>query len=203
MAASLLAGGGLTAVMLGFAFKDIGENFLAGFFLVFNRPFDKNDVIQTDGITASVKEIHLRHTHIRTADGCEVFVPSAQLFIKPLYNYTIDGLRRGDFTVGIDYSDDAEKAMNILLETTKVTKGVLSVPIPGVSVKGFTPSYVELLVTFWIDAKDQEQGMATVRSRLMNSCKNLLRESGFTLSSDVTTSVTMEPVDVSVLQSAE
>ena len=198
LAASLLAGGGLTAVMLGFAFKDIGENFLAGFFLVFSRPFNKNDVIETDGITGTVKEIHLRHTHIRKADGCDIFVPSAQLITKPLYNYTLDGLRRGDFTVGIDYTNDAEQAMSMLLQIAKSTKGVLSTPASVVSVAGFTPGYVELRVSFWINAKDQEQGLAIVRSRLMNHCKNTLLEKGYTLSSDVTTALTMEPINVSV-----
>ena len=200
LAASLLAGGGLTAVMLGFAFKDIGENFLAGFFLVFSRPFSKNDVIETDGITGTVKEIQLRHTHIRTAEGCDVFVPSAQLITKPLYNYTLDGLRRGAFTVGVDYANDAEKAVSLLLGVANSTTGVLDNPKAGVSVSGLTPSYVDLKITFWINAKDQEHGLATVRSRLMNRCKNTLRENGFTLSSDVTTALTMEPIAVSVSQ---
>src|SRR6056297_3886156 len=80
LAASLVAGGGLTAVMLGFAFKDIGENFLAGFFLAFSRPFTTDDVIETEGIMGTVESIELRHTHIRTPDGCDVFVPSSQLF---------------------------------------------------------------------------------------------------------------------------
>lgn len=198
LAASLLAGGGLTAVMLGFAFKDIGENFLAGFFLVFSRPFSKNDIIETDGITGTVKEIQLRHTHIRTAEGCDVFVPSAQLITKPLYNFTLDGLRRGAFTVGIDYANDAEKAMEMLLKITNTTTGVLHEPKSGVSVNGLMPSYVEMRVTFWINAKDQEHGLATVRSRLMNHCKNTLRENGFTLSTDVTTALTIEPIAVSV-----
>jgi len=203
LAASLLAGGGLTAVMLGFAFKDIGENFLAGFFLVFSRPFNKNDVIETDGITGTVKEIQLRHTHIRTAEGCDVFVPSAQLFTKPLFNYTLDGLRRGSFTVGIDYSNDAEKAIEILLEITNTTTGVLDEPKSGVSVSSLLPSYIELSITFWINAKDQEHGLAIVRSRLMNRIKNALRDHGFTLSSDVTTALTMETLDVSVSQKEE
>jgi small-conductance mechanosensitive channel len=203
LAASLLAGGGLTAVMLGFAFKDIGENFLAGFFLVFSRPFNKNDVIETDGITGTVKEIQLRHTHIRTAEGCDVFVPSAQLFTKPLFNYTLDGLRRGSFTVGIDYSNDAAKAIEILLEITNTTTGVLDEPKSGVSVSGLMPSYIELSITFWINAKDQEHGLAIVRSRLMNRIKNALRDHGYTLSSDVTTALTMETLDVSVSQKEE
>src|SRR5690625_6434311 len=76
--------------MIGFAFKDIGENFLARFFLAFSRSFRENDLIETGGITGTVRGIHIRHTHLRTSDGCDVFVPSAQLFTKPLYNYTLE-----------------------------------------------------------------------------------------------------------------
>ena len=196
LAASLVAGGGLTAVMLGFAFKDIGENFLAGFFLAFSRPFNTNDVIESGGIMGRVKSIQLRHTHIRTGDGCDVFVPSAQLFTRPLHNYTLDGLRRGGFTVGIDYADDSEKALGILLETTKAAKGVLKSPSVGTSIKGFTPDYVELQIFFWINAKDQELGLARVRTNAMNNCRLQLIEEGFTISSDVKTAIELSPVDV-------
>lgn len=197
-AASLVAGGGLTAVMLGFAFKDIGENFLAGFFLAFSRPFNTDDIIETGGITGKVKSIQLRHTHIRTSDGCDVFVPSAQLFTKPLHNYTLDGLRRGNFTIGIDYADDTKKAIETLLNILKNTKGVLKSPAPGASVKGFMSNYVELQVFFWINAKDQEYGLANVRTELMHSCRLTLIKQGFTFSSEVSTAVSLSPVDVSV-----
>ncbi len=196
LAASLVAGGGLTAVMLGFAFKDIGENFLAGFFLAFSRPFNTDDVIESGGITGRVRSIHLRHTHIRTGEGCDVFIPSAQLFTKPLHNYTLDGLRRGGFTVGIDYADDSESALQILKEVTKSTRGVLKSPGVGTSIKGFTPDYVELQVFFWINAKDQELGLARVRTVAMNACRIKLMESGFTISADVKTAIELSPVDV-------
>lgn len=196
LAASLVAGGGLTAVMLGFAFKDIGENFLAGFFLAFSRPFNTDDVIESGGITGRVKSIHLRHTHIRTGEGCDVFIPSAQLFTKPLHNYTLDGLRRGGFTVGIDYADDSENALQLLKEATKSTRGVLKSPGVGTSIKGFTPDYVELQVFFWINAKDQELGLARVRTYAMNACRIKLIESGFTISADVKTAIELSPVDV-------
>jgi len=196
LAASLVAGGGLTAVMLGFAFKDIGENFLAGFFLAFNRPFNTDDVIESGGIMGRVKSVQLRHTHIRTGDGCDVFVPSAQLFTKPLHNYTLDGLRRGGFTVGIDYADDSQKALELLLETTKASRGVLKSPVVTASIKGFTPDYVEMQIFFWINAKDQELGLARVRSKAMNKCRVRLIEEGFTISSDVKTAIELSPVDV-------
>ncbi len=200
LAASLVAGGGLTAVMLGFAFKDIGENFLAGFFLAFSRPFNTNDVIETGNITGRVKSIHLRHTHLRTADGCDVFVPSAQLFTKPLHNYTLDGLRRGSFTVGIDYADDAESALKIILNTVTNTKGVLKKPGAGTSIKGFDPAFVEIQALFWINAKDQELSLGKVRTHAMESCRKALIENGFTFSSDMTTAIDMQPVEVKLNQ---
>ena len=100
VAASLLATGGVAAIILGFAFREIGENFLAGFFLTFSRPFEIGDLIKTGDLTGNVRSIELRYVHIRTFDAADVFVPSAQIFREPLYNYTRDGLRRPSFTVG-------------------------------------------------------------------------------------------------------
>ena len=194
LAASLVAGGGLTAVMLGFAFKDIGENFLAGFFLAFSRPFTTDDVIETEGIMGTVESIELRHTHIRTPDGCDVFVPSSQLFTKPLYNYTRDGLRRGSFTVGIDYGAVA----TLLLNTTRETKGVLSSPESVVQIKSFESAFVEIQVFFWIEAKNQEKTLAMIRTHVMDRCRSALRENGFTISSDVSTAISMSPLNVSM-----
>ena len=82
-AVSLLAGGGITAVVLGFAFREIGENFLAGFFLAFSRPFNIGDTIQSGDFVGEVKDIELRNTHIRTNDGRDIFIPSSQLFNQP------------------------------------------------------------------------------------------------------------------------
>jgi small-conductance mechanosensitive channel len=198
LAASLVAGGGLTAVMLGFAFKDIGENFLAGFFLAFSRPFNTDDVIETENIIGLVKSIQLRQTHIRTADGCDVFVPSSQLFTKPLRNYTLDGLRRGSFTVGIDYHDDSEKALELILKAVSETKGVLKRPAPSTSMKGFDPSFVEIQAFFWISSKDQELNLGVVRTRAMEQVRRTLIENGFTFSSNMSTAIDMRPVDVNV-----
>lgn len=198
LAASILAGGGLTAVMLGFAFKDIGENLLAGFFLAFSRPFGTHDLIESDGILGRVQDIQLRHTHVRTADGCDVFIPSAQLFTRPLHNYTLDGLRRGHFTVGIDYGDDAKQAAGLLLETVKASKNIIKSPPPSVQIRGFDPGCVDLQVSFWINARNQETDLPTVRTEIMNACRVALKEKGFTFSADVSTAVTLSPVDVHV-----
>ena len=196
LAASFVAGGGLTAVMLGFAFKDIGENLLAGFFLAFSRPFNRGDLIETEELTGRVQNIMLRHTHIRTAEGCDIFVPSSQIFTKPLHNYTMDGLRRGGFTVGIDFGDDVQKAIRLLSETVPTIKGVLKNPGPAVQIKGFDPNFVELQIFFWINTRDQEAGLSKIRTAAMDKCRLVLAEAGFTFSSNVSTNIDLSPVEL-------
>lgn len=196
LATSLVAGGGLTAVIVGFAFKDIGENFLAGFFLAFSRPFNAGDVIESGEIVGIVKSIHLRHTHIRTYDGCDIFIPNARLFTQPLLNYTLDGLLRSDFTVGVDYKDDALAAVELMLNTTKNSRGVLKKPAAFVEIKNFHANHVELQVFFWISSNDQAATMPVVRTGVMNNCRLALIDKGYTFSSEVTTAVDVNPVDV-------
>ena len=198
-AASLLAGGGITAVVLGFAFREIGENFLAGFFLAFSRPFNIGDTIQSGDFIGSVKSIELRNTHVRTSDGRDIFIPSSQIFNQPLINYTKDGLRRPSFVIGIDYGDDAMKAVRLLLEVAKNVEGVLKEPPPGVSISEMTAQYVQLEVFFWLDVFKEGIDFLGIKSELMDGCKKALLSNGFTLSSNTTTNVAVSgkiPADI-------
>jgi len=196
IATSILAGGGITAVVLGFAFREIGENILAGFFLAFSRPFDIGDLIQSEGLQGRVKGVELRHTHIRTADGCDIFVPSSQIFNKPLLNYTRDGLRRGGFTIGIDYGDDIQHAVELLREGLSTINNVLKTPKPTVYISGFTPNYVELQVYFWIDTHNQEESLGKIKTSAMEAARLKLMEENFTFSSNVITAIEMNHLKV-------
>jgi small-conductance mechanosensitive channel len=190
VATSLLATGGLVAVILGFAFREIGENLLAGLFLSMSRSFEVGDLIESSGHTGKVREIDLRQVWIRSADGRDIFIPSAQIFRNVLVNYTRDGLRRAEFVVGIDYADPADVARELLLRETIKVDGVLSDPEATVRVSAFTPNYCELQVFFWIDT-DTGPGLSEVRSKTMVACLTALRQAGYTLSSDVSTSVSV------------
>ncbi len=189
VAASLLATGGVVAVVLGFAFREIGENFLAGFFLSFSRPFDVDDLIKTGDLTGEVKSIELRYVHIRTFDACDVFVPSAQIFREPLYNYTRDGLRRPSFTVGVAYHDEPEAIVDLLEQVTAGVKEVLRKPRAFVSVKEFAESYIVYEVFFWLDVSKSERGLIAVRNDVKIACWQALRDAGMTFSTDVTAGI--------------
>lgn len=198
VATSFLAAGGVMAVVLGFAFREIGENLLAGLFLSFSRSFDVGDLIESNGIRGVVRRIEIRDVHIRTADGCDIFIPSATIYKNPLHNFTRDGLRRTNFTVGIDYGDDLQKAREVLFATVQQNPLTLNVPAPEIQISGFTPGYVELEVFFWINTFTGELDLATVKTRVMNDCHAALTENKFTFSSSVTTAIDMLPVNVNV-----
>lgn len=199
IAISLMAGGGMAAAVFGFAFREIGENFIAGFFLAFSRSFEVGDVIESESLVGEVKNIELRHVHIRTPDGCDIFIPSTQIFKSPLLNYTRDGLRRPYFVVGIDYSDIPEKARSLLLDVVKESEGVLKDPQPNVMMSALLPQYVELKVNFWVDTFDKSHDIIDIKNAVMDRCCHELKKEGFTFSSDCSSNINLAtPVPLAV-----
>ena len=189
VAVSMTASGGLTAVVLGFAFREIGENFLAGLFLAFSRPFKPGDIIKTEDVEGEVRTVELRYTHIRAEDGRDVFVPSSQLFNRPVTNFTRDGLRRISFSVGIDYSNDSMEATRLLAETTRQTDGVLKDPLANAYILSLSPQYVEIMVFFWVDFFDKSVSLLNIRNHVMNKCRLSLLENGYIVSSETTSNI--------------
>ncbi len=188
VATSLLATGGAVAIVLGFAFREIGENVLAGFFLSFSRPFELGDLITTGGITGVVRTIELRHIHVRTADGCDVYIPSAQMFREALHNYTRDGLRRPSFSVGVAYQESPQRVMALLKEAAN-GPSVLTQPGPTVTIKEFASQYVIYEVSFWLDVLGSDRGLPALRNEVMVQCWQALADAGVALSSDVSSAI--------------
>lgn len=196
LATSMLATGGVVAVVLGFAFREIGENLLAGLLLSFNRSFEIGDIIESGGLRGRVRTIDLRTVHIRAGDGSDVFIPSAQIVSNPLFNYTRDGLRRGSFSVGIDYSDDPAKARAVVLDAITSAEGVLTNPGPAVNVTGLLPQYQEITGSFWVDAFVDGVDFSSVRTRVFENTRSALMDGGFTVSANIATAVQLAPVEI-------
>jgi small conductance mechanosensitive channel len=189
IAASLLATGGILAIVLGFAFKEIGQNLLAGIFLVFSRPFEMGDLIRTGDLTGTVKALDIRSVHLRTGDACDVYVPNAQIFSQELYNYTRDGLRRPDFTIGIAYHDEPEQVIALLENTTRSVSDVLAEPQAFVSIRAFATNYIEYQVFFYMDVGQSKRNIVELTNDVMASCWRTLHKAGMTFSTDVTTAL--------------
>jgi small conductance mechanosensitive channel len=187
IAGGLLAGAGVSAIVIGFAFKDIGENFLAGFFLAFSRPFGIGDIIQVEDLKGTVKALNFRNTYIRTFDGKDIFLPNALLIKSPLINYTRDGLLRYDFLIGLDYGDNIVAAISGILATIKTNAkisngGELD---PFVTIEEFSTSTINLRVYYWINHDEVKDFIPNLKTALMNDIVNNLSQKGFNMPADI------------------
>ncbi len=173
-AAGIMATAGVGAFVIGFALRDIGENFLAGIVMAFQRPFGVGDTIEVNGIIGVIVGLSLRETHVKTFDGKDVFIPNSILLKNPLYNYTLDGFLRKRITIGLEYGADIEKA--ILLVTTELNniQGVLAgQKSPTVSVSDVTDIGLELIILFWIDTDGAISGTEIKKNVIKQSFQAL------------------------------
>jgi len=187
IAAGLLAGAGVGALIIGLAFQDIGANFIAGVILAFNRPFNIGDTIEITNIMGNVLTLNLRTTRIKTFDGKDVFVPNNTIVKEELINYTKDGFIRLSFVVGIDYEDDVEKATSAIQKATEEHNVVLQSPArkPNIIIKDLGVSTINLEVRFWIETFDYKESTAEIRSQVIASVLKHLVNSGIGLPADI------------------
>lgn len=143
---SLLGVGG---VAIGFAFKDIFQNFLAGILILFLRSFRIGDQIEVEGVEGTVEDIEIRATIIRTYDNRRVVIPNALIFSSKVTVNTAYDKRRVAVQMGIGYGDDIIKAKKVILETLNGLEGVLEDPPPYVLVTAYGGSTVDLEARFW------------------------------------------------------
>lgn len=184
----ILAGAGILTFVIGFAFKDIGENFLAGIILAFKSPFLENDLIESEGIVGYVKELRIRETLVKTTDGKDVFIPNSQILKNPLINYTLDGFLRYDFKLGLDYSSDVKKAILLILDTLQQLEGVVKVDkIPTVVIDELAASTINLKIFFWIDTTKSSSKTyhMNIKNVVMQQVLFRLTEEGFEMPSDI------------------
>lgn len=187
VATGLLTAVGGGAIILGFAFQDIGKNFLAGIILAFNRPFNINDTIKIDDIFGKVKALSFRYSHIKTFDGRDIYIPNSDVLTKPVSNYTADGFYRVDFTVGIGYEDDIEAAKNVIQEILDSNNEI----VHDVDHENFViedelaASTVNLKVFFWVDTVDYRRASLVLRGLIIREVKQELAKRKFNLPADI------------------
>jgi small conductance mechanosensitive channel len=110
---------GVSGVVIGFAFKDIFQNFLAGILLLITNPFEVGDQIVVDAFEGTIEEIQTRATMITTYDRRRVVVPNADLFTKSVTVNTAYARRRMRYDVSVKGSDDAHRVQKLLERTVR------------------------------------------------------------------------------------
>ncbi|QMU26605.1 mechanosensitive ion channel family protein (plasmid) [Adhaeribacter radiodurans] len=185
VAGGLLAGAGVSAFIIGFAFKDIGENFLAGFILAFNAPFKVGDAIKVGEYRGHVVSLNMRTTHLKTFDTMDVYIPNATVLKSEVTNMTQDNLIRLDFLVGIDYSDDVDTAEQLIIDTMKEVLEVLPQPEAFVVTEELATNTVNIRAFFWTDTDDYKRGILDVKGQVIKAVKKALLTNGFGLPANI------------------
>ncbi|WP_304156220.1 mechanosensitive ion channel family protein [Mesonia mobilis] len=188
IAAGILTAAGGAAIILGFAFQDIGKNFLAGIILAFNRPFRINDTIKIDSMFGKVKALNFRYTHIKTTYGRDIYIPNSDVLTKPVENYTADGFFRLEFVVGIGYENNIEQAKILIKEVLANNTNIIEDETHEAFVieDELAASTINLKVFFWINTIDYRVTSSVLRGLVIKEVKEALDLNGFNLPADIT-----------------
>lgn len=165
---------GISSIAIGFAFRDIAQNFLAGILILLTQPFKIGDQIVVGSYEGTVTEIETRATVIKTYDGRRVVIPNADLFTNSVTVNTAHESRRSEYDVGIGYEADIEQARQIILDALHHTDGVLSNPAPDVLTVALDASSVNLRARWW--TKSPKADVMSVQDRVITAIKQKLDE---------------------------
>src|SRR5689334_8182360 len=149
----LIAGLGITSVAIGFAFKDVLQNFFAGILILWRRPFVVGDEIKIREFEGTVEDITTRSTRVKTYDGERAVLPNGDVYTNAVLVRSAYQSRRVRLTVGIGYKDSIESARSIIHDVLNRTEGVLKSPEAWVYVSELAPSSVNFNVFFWTNAQ--------------------------------------------------
>lgn len=179
LALTVVGGTGLIGLVLGIAFREITENFLASLFLSFLQPFREGDLVEVAGVTGYVQRLTSRATVLMTLDGNQVQVPNSTVFRSTIRNFTSNPNRREDFVVGIGYDDAIPFAQEVALKVLAEHPAVLSDPEPWVLVDNLGASTVNLRVYFWLDGG--QHSWLKVKSSVIRLIKRAFQDAGISM----------------------
>jgi len=149
--AKALGGLGLLSVAVGFAFKDIFENFFAGMLMLWKYPFESGDFIENGDILGKIEEINVRMTTIRKTSGELLLVPNSVLFQNPTQVLTDQPKRRVTVMTGVAYDEDLSAAIEVIEAAVKDCQHVMTNEPIQIFANGFGDSSMDIEVTWWTD----------------------------------------------------
>lgn len=164
---------GISGVAIGFAFRDILQNFLAGILILLTEPFQIDDQIVFKGFEGTVENIETRATTIRTYDGRRIVIPNAELFTNSVTVNTAFDYRRLEYDVGIGYGDDIDLAKQLMLDALHSIDEVLKDPAPDVLAMELAESTVNIRVRWWIKPPRRADDLSS-RDKVISAIKQKL-----------------------------
>ena len=149
--AAVLASMGLA---VGMALSGQLQNLAGGVIIVVTKPFGIGDLIQAQNVEGTVKSVNLFHTVITTIENKVIFIPNGALSSGVIINPTAQDTRRLQWTFGIDYDSDVDKALVILRQLLEADDRVMKTEDIYIGVSALNASSVDILVRAWVNVSD-------------------------------------------------
>ncbi len=170
----LIAGLGVSSVAIGFAFKDILQNWLAGLLILLRQPFQVGDQISVNGHEGTVQRIETRATIIKTYDGQRIVVPNSDIYTNSVLVRTAHEFRRSEYDIGIGYGDDIDEACEVIRKTLLTVDGVVDEPAPEALPWDLAASWVTIRARWWTNSRRTD--VAHTHSKVIMAMKKALDE---------------------------
>lgn len=151
---SIIAALGAAGLAIGLALQGTLQNIAAGIMLLVLRPFRVGDYITAGSISGTIQTMGLFTTEMKTADGLFLMAPNSSLWNTPVTNFSRNGQRRFDLTIGIGYEDDVELAQKLLAEIAAMDGRVLDEPAPMTFISSLGDSAVNVTLRYWSNTAD-------------------------------------------------
>ncbi len=190
--AKILAALGLGSIAIGFAFKDIFENFLAGILILFREPFKLDDFIECNDLEGFVEEITIRDTHIRQTDGQRVVIPNSLLFKTPVKVRTDQDLRRLTIMCGVAYGEDVDESRKVIKQALEGLETVDDEKDIQIFAQAFGASSIDFEITWWTGSRPVE--IRQSRDKVVAAVKKALDDAGIEIPFPYRTLTFKEPL---------
>jgi small conductance mechanosensitive channel len=145
---------GAVGLAVGLALSGTLQNFAGGVMILLFKPFKVADVIEAQGYLGKVSEIQIFNTILKTPDNKTIIIPNGGLATSSMINYTTEPQRRVDWTFGIGYGDDVDKAKGVIKELCDQDTRILKDPELFIAVSALADSSVNFAVRAWVKADD-------------------------------------------------
>ena len=188
---------GIASIAVGFAFKDIFENFFAGVLILWRFPFENGDFIECEGITGKVEKVSVRMTEIRLPSSELVVLPNSMLFKNPVEVLTSRKKRRISIIVGVAYGESVKEAVKVIGDALRRCKSVDNGKEIQIFPHAFGSSSIDIEVAWWTDSTPVD--VRRSRGEVITAVKEALDDAGIEIPFPYRTLTFKEPLQTAVL----
>ena len=152
--ASVIAVLGVAGVAIGLALKDLIGNLVSGIILIVMESVRIGEFIEFTSFSGTVKEINLLTTILETPDGIYISAPNSSILGNPIKNYTRNGKRRMEISIGIAYADSVDMAFNVMQNIISEEPRFLKEPSPQIILQSIEVNSIKITIRAWASVQD-------------------------------------------------